>query len=526
MRIRQTLTAFAVSPLASSQPSHLLGSSFGVPDNDQAFNYIVVGGGTAGLTLATRLAEHARAYTGRSRTDWQPLIDWGYITTAQTACKCLGGSSARHYMAYQRGSEASYERWANAIGHQSFGLDRFLRFFEKSVNFAPPNMSLCFSNGIPEYDPQVMGNGTGPLSVTFSHYVQAFGTWATRGLQAIGIPIVKGFQSGSLMGQLYSMITIDAQRMSRASSETSFLRQTLAYSNFIVYQSTKGLPYQISARKEIILVAGVLGSLQLLLVSGVGPAADLQSLEIPVVAERHGVGQGMEDHIYYDPSYRVNAPIMSALRSPDFAARVAEEYSQNAAGVYTNRTTDVLAWEKIPQHLRSNFSNTTIAALAGYPDDWPEIEYLSLSAYLGYQQAPAHDDPNDGYNYASLAVALCTPRSKRNLTDLADIKVAIARFMRVRWFWLSAAMQSFVIGEEAFPGAHIASDAEIEYIFRRSFNTIYHGARTFNTEGRVISVKQLRVVDASAFPLLPRGHPQATVYALAEKIACAITGAC
>jgi choline dehydrogenase len=111
-------TALAVSTHAVPAVSHiqargLLGSSFGVPGNNATFDYIVVGGGTAGLTLATRLAEQQAGsvavieaggfyeidngnisqvpasdgtYTGRSKTDWQPLIDWGYISTPQAVC--------------------------------------------------------------------------------------------------------------------------------------------------------------------------------------------------------------------------------------------------------------------------------------------------------------------------------------------------------------------------------------------------------------------------------------------------------
>ena len=90
----------------------------------------------------------------------------------------------------QRGTTSSYQRWADAVGDQSYAFQRFLPFFEKSLKFTPLDQNLRFSNGTPEYDPNVLGNGSGPPSVTFSHYVQAFGTVATRGLLEIGIPII------------------------------------------------------------------------------------------------------------------------------------------------------------------------------------------------------------------------------------------------------------------------------------------------------------------------------------------------
>lgn len=464
-------------------------------------------------------------------------------------------------MAYQRGTKSSYQRWADAVGDQSYTFEGLLPFFEKSLKFTPPNMERRFLNGTPEFDPTVLGDGTGPLSLTFSNYVQAFATWATKGLEEIGFPIVKGFQSGFLSGQSYSMFTINATTMTRDSSETSFLRRGLAYSNYMVYQSTmakkilfdadtkatgvivdtQGAVYTLSAMKEVILAAGTFGSPQLLMVSGIGPAATLQQYGISVIADRPGVGQNMEDHVYFGPSYRVNGITLSSLSNPAIAAQAAKEFNENAAGLYANPTTDLLAWEKVPEPLRSNMSNSTLDALASYPADWPELEYLALGGYLGYQENMATADPNDGYNYASLGIALCTPRSKGNLTitsadsavpavinpnwltDRADVEVAIAGYKRARAFWQSKAMEPFVIGEEAFPGPQIQTDEEIEDIIRRSFNTIFHAACTcamgreddrnavVDNHSRVIGVQGLRVVDASAFPILPPGHPQSTV---------------
>ena len=464
-------------------------------------------------------------------------------------------------MAYQRGTRSTYQRWADAVGDSSYSFDQFLPFFEKSLKFTPPDNNLRFANGTPEYDDQVLGNGSGPLSLTFSHYVQAFGTWATRGLLEIGIPIIKNFQSGSLLGQSYSMFTINATDMTRDSSETSFLRRGLAYPNYKVYQSTlakkilfnadkkatgvvvntQGKEYTLTAAKEVIVTAGVFGSPQLLMVSGVGPAATLQQQGIPVIADRRGVGQNMQDHIYFGASSRVNAVTFSSLNDPAFAAEAAKDFNERAAGLYTNPTTDVLAWEKVPQPLRSTLSNSSQIKLAQFPEDWPELEYLSLGAYLGFQQNLATGDPKDGFNYASLAVSIVAPVSRGNLTiasadtadlaiispnwltDRTDVEVAVAGFKRMREFWRTPSMRSFALGEEAFPGLQIQSDAQIEDIIKKSLNTIYHAACTcsmgrpddpnavVDNHSKVIGVSGLRVVDASAFPILPPGHPQATV---------------
>ena len=467
-------------------------------------------------------------------------------------------------MCYHRGTVGSYQRWVDATGDSSFAFNKLLPFFEKSIKFTGPNMALRFANGTPQYDVSVMGNGSGPLSVTFSHYVQAFATWATKGLLELGFKIIPGFQSGRLMGQSYSMFTINATTMTRDSSETSFLQRSLAYDNYFLYPwtmakkivfdgnktamgvivNTAGAEYYLSARKEVILSAGVFGSPQLLLVSGVGSAATLRPLRIPVVADRPGVGQGMQDHIYFGPSYRVNAPTISALGYPDFAAQAAAEFNNHASGMYTNPVTDVLAWEKLPEPMRSkSLSNASRAALATYPADWPELEYLSLSVYLGWQTDSRRGDPHDGFNYASLAIALVAPQSRGNLTirsadtsdpplinpnflsSPVDVELAVAGYKRARQFWNTRAMKPFLVGKqpEAFPGANVTTDAEILDIIKRSYNTVYHAACTcamgkpndtmavVDPQGRVYGVRGLRIVDASIFPSLPPGHPMATV---------------
>lgn len=500
-------------------------------------------------------------------------------------------------MVYQRPTKASLQKWADEVGDQSYSWDQFLPYFEKSITFTPANMHKRSANSTPEYDVSVMGFGDGPLSVTYPNYIQAFGTWVTKGLEAIGLPVIPGFQSGTLMGQSYTMFTLNATTMTRDSSETSFLRRALAYPNYIVYTSTMGkkilfdddknaigvevdtlgTPYTLTAKREVIISGGAFASPQLLMVSGIGPASALQELNIPMVADRPGVGRNMQDHVYYGASYPVNAPTFSSLSDPAFAAEAARQYNEEQAGMYTDPTTDTIGWEKVPAKLRGRMSDATLAALATYPADWPELEYLSAAGYLGLQTnlAKAEGAPKDGRQYASMAIGLITPQSRGDvtlvssdnavlpvinpnfLTDRADVEVAVAGFKRMREFWQSEAVKPFLVGEEVFPGMGVETDAQIEDVLRRSFNTIYHAACTcamgrandsmavVDSQARVFGVQRLRVVDASSFPFLTPGHPQSVVCesclsgsdtgasandssidALAEKIACAISGLC
>ncbi len=475
-------------------------------------------------------------------------------------------------MVYQRGTVGSYQNWADAVGDQSYAWKNFLPYFQKSVTFTPPNTSLRFANSTPQYDAEAAAGGNkGPLGVSFSNYAQAFGTWATKGFEQIGIPEIRGFLSGKLNGQAVSTFTMNATTMQRDSSETSFLAQGLKNPGLKVHPQTlakqiifdgnkkatgvqvdtAGLSYILSANKEVILTAGVFGSPQLLMVSGVGPAATLQGLKIPIVADRPAVGQGMQDHLFYDIAYRVNGITVTELaNSPAFAAEQAKLYNGKAAGIYTSPNTDVIAWEKIPDPLRQNWSNETKSALAAYPADWPEVEYISISSYLGDMQDLRSPGPLDGFNYASLAAALVAPRSRGNLTITSadtsvaplinpnyltaqsDVDLVVASFKRIRQFYGTEAMQKFVIGDEYYPGKNVSTDKQIEDHIRKDFHTIWHATSTcamgrvndtkavVDTRARVIGVKGLRVVDAAAFPLLPPGHPMATVCEFSSSLVC------
>lgn len=465
-------------------------------------------------------------------------------------------------MAYQMGTTDSYNQWADAVGDNSYQLSQFDPYFKKSINFQSPRMTLRSSNSTPTYDKSSVSGTSGPLALSYPNYAQAFATWAVKGLQELGMAKIPGFLSGKLLGQSYVMTTIDSTTGIRSTSE-AFLQAALSYPEHTAYHRTMakkvlfdsskkatgvnvetgGLEYTLTAAKEVIVSGGFIGSPQLLQASGVGPADLLSKLNIPLIAARPGVGQGMQDHLYYTVSYRVNAPTLSKLYAdPAYAASQASAFASNGGGMYSNPVTEVIGWEKVPEPVRSaSYSHTTRSVLATYPADWPEVEYISASGFVGYQNSTPSPLGADGHNYASLAVVLITPRSRGSvnitsadtgvhpainpnfLADPVDVEVTLAGFKRARMFWETEAMAGFKIGDEYFPGNGTETDEEIKAFIREGFNTIFHGSCTcamgktsdpnavVDSEARVIGVKGLRVVDASAFPFLPPGHPQSTV---------------
>ncbi|KAH9875830.1 hypothetical protein IAQ61_003295 [Plenodomus lingam] len=583
----------------------LLGSSFGVPRN-ATYDYVVIGGGNSGLTVAARLAEdpavsvavveagsfyeiengnlsqipaYDTSWSGKDPNDVN-RVDWGFVTEPQKEMlnakvhyargKTLGGCTARNYMAYHRGTTGTYKMWADMVGDESYTFDNFGPYFEKSLNFTEPKGSRAL-NASAEVDIKTLGNGTGPLSITFSNYANAMSSWVQRGLADIGIHPQQGFTSGTLAGSSYVLENIDATLQTRESSETAYLQPALSKTGLMVFQSTLAkrilfdskkratgvllksdghVPYVLSARKEVIVSAGAFQSPQLLMVSGVGPKAALEEHGIPIVADRPGVGQNMWDHVIMGPSYRVNVITSSSLGDPAVLAEAERLYNEKQEGILTNSGGDFLAWEKIPAKLRSSFSNNTLAMLnASFPSDWPEVEYLSMSGFLGYQENYARDAPTDGFNYATVSTALVAPLSRgtvgirsadmvdapvidpRWLSHEADRALVVAGYKRVREMFATSTMQPVLIGPEYFPGANVTSDEDILHVIRQTMSTVYHAACTcamgrsndsnavVDNKARVLGVHGLRVVDAAAFPLLPPGHPVATIYALAEKIA-------
>jgi choline dehydrogenase len=391
-------------------------------------------------------------------------------------------------MGYLRGTKGSYQQWANMVGDNSYTYDNWLPYFKKSLNFTPPDMSKRALNATPQYDSGSLGRG-GPLSITFPNYAQAMSSWVQKGMQEVGIAVSNGITSGVLMGSSYVIATLQGDQK-RESSETAFLTPASSRSNLKIYTNTmakkvvfsgktaKGVlastgsqHYTLSAKREVILAAGAFQSPQLLMVSGVGPAATLSKYNIPVIADRPGVGQNLQDHILMGPSYRVNVITASAMADPAFAAQAANLFNTQQSGILTSPVGDFGGWEKLPSHLRSKLSSATRSVLNSLPSDWPEIEFLSMGGFLGYQENGSQ--PTDGYNYATLAIALEAPQSRGSvsissadtsdapvidpgwLTSPVDQEVALAGYKRVREIFATKAIAPALIGQEAFPGPQV-----------------------------------------------------------------------
>lgn len=308
--------------------------------------------------------------------------------------------------------------------------------------------------------------------------------------------------------------------------------------------------FGVHATREVIVSGGAFNSPQLLMVSGIGPRDQLTAQGIPVIVENKNVGQGMEDHVFVGPTFKVN-PATNTLTdlaaNPVYLAAQFANFSTNQLGLLTNPVADLLAWERIPP--------ATAAAIGAgilntYPSDWPHIEHFSGAGFVGNFQGLFQDNlarGADGSRFATILAAIVAPRSRGTVTlnsadtgdlpnidpkwlvDPVDQAAAVYGFKRAREFFSAQAMQPVLAEKnEYYPGAAVSTDAQILQHVKENLMTVWHASCTckmatrdqggvLDSKLQVYGTQGLRVIDASSFPMLPPGHPQSTCYMLAER---------
>ncbi|KAK3942480.1 GMC oxidoreductase [Diplogelasinospora grovesii] len=567
---------------SGAKRKRLPSSAYAVPGTNATYDYLVVGGGTAGLALASRLAESFRVAVIEaggfyeldngnasvvpyysltipslsSSPDYphQPLFDWDLVSQPQVGggnrrihyaqSKTLGGCSAHNTMAYLRSTRGTQDRWAQIAGDDSYKWDNMLPYYKKSVTLTPPNWqkrnmpNATFTYDTTAFNPA--GQGGGPVQISWANWVDPAATWLAKCLQGMGMPKSDvGFTSGTLSGfGAWTNTEIDPTTAER-SSATEYLKQAIENTEIMVYHqtqamkinfdntkrarsvlvSTMGLEYTLSASKEVIVSAGVYHSPQLLMVSGVGPKATLQKYNIPVVSDLP-VGQGLQDQIWFTVSSGITSPNAIQIASdPANREILLREYLDDQSGVLSSAG-GYLAFEKLPSEFRTAFSKRTASALAALPSDFPEIEYIvtGFPDGKGGSAGALTATILHPYSFGSVTISSGSMLDKPVfdmgwLTDSADTELALA---------------AFKLGPEIAPGSAVQSDADILDYIRKNCNQMWHPSGTCRMgkagDGKsIVDMTGLRVLDTSIFPFANPGHPTATLYALAEKLADDIT---
>jgi choline dehydrogenase len=499
----------------------------------EAFDYIVVGGGTAGCVLAARLSqdpgqrvlllEAGVAVTSAAMADpaawpmlWHTSVDWAYETVPQSGLddavlqwprgKVLGGSSGINGMMHFRGDRSSYDAW-EAAGATRWHYDALLPFFKRSERAHAGNPLYRGKDGPMRVGP---GTATDPLweacfeaAVTAGYPANEDDNGAVaEGTSWHEVNVVGGKRQSAADAYLVPA----AHRPNLAIVTAASARRLL-----IKHGNCQGVEYTAGgqlhtafADREVILTAGVIGTPQLLLLSGVGPGQQLHGLGIDVVADLPGVGANLHDHPKSQVVYTAARPVR-----PDPIAR------------------------KPLVLLRSDAQAA------------PDVEIIFIEFPIHPRWSPG---PEDGY---SVLFGLMTPASRGTLrlastdpdraplidpgylTDPSDITRMIKGLRAAREIGAARALAPFR-DKELFPGAGVDTDATCRAYLRSTITTFFHpvGTCKIGTDAmaavdpqlKVRGIGQLRIADASVMPSVPSGHTNAPVLALAERAASLLTG--
>lgn len=534
-------------------------------DFDSVFDFVVVGGGSAGSIVAARLADsgasvclleagpmddklwiHVPAGVAKVHTD--PEVTWNYeaagpagtgrLTSARHG-RVIGGSGSINGMILNRGAAADFDAWA-ALGNPGWRYAEVLPYFKR------------MEHRIGEGDDRYRGR-SGPLPVTDSDWRHPLADAFQQAAINSGLPRDPDLNGPHPDG--VCRVQLNLQRGRRVSSARAFLHPamrrhrksgTLAVRTGapvlrILFEGRRaaGVRYavqggerEVRARREVILCAGALASPKLLQVSGVGPAALLSGLGVPVLKALEGVGCNLQDHYHVRMSYGIrNALTINNLTSgPRFVGELLKGLA-GRPGLIRSSPLLMLATVRSAPELSAPdvtiiFSPGSFTAVSGRVTPLPGVSCIV------WQMRPS----SRGIVRARSADARELPDvDPRYLSAEQDGRVLVGGMRVLRRIFSSAPLSGYVIGENA-PGVAAASDESLLEFARNTGLTSFHFAGScrmgpagdanavVDAELKVHGLESLRVCDASVMPVIASGNTNASTMMIAEKASDLILG--
>ena len=527
------------------------------------YDYVIVGAGSAGCVLAARLSENPATRVllleagppddadeihipAAINLLFQSTYDWNYQTTPQERAagrsvywprgRTLGGSSSINAMIYIRGNRYDYDTWRDDYGCEGWGYTELLPYFLRAESN---------SRGASAFH-----GADGPLSVQDPKHKSALTSAFVDSAQQAGLEANDDFNGRKQDGVGFYQVTQRGGR--RWSAADAYLHPAADRPNLTVLTDTlvtgialaglravgvhylqRGVAETARAESEVILACGAIGSPQLLMLSGIGPADHLRSHDIAVMADLPGVGANLSDH-----------PMVAAMW-----------HTPKSRGLWEQAGARNLArW----QLMHSGPLTTNVAEAGGFSRSEeglpaPDIQWHALPT--PYQDGGLTDPSIRALSLLVTLVAVgsrgrirlrsADPRHKplidpAYLSHGPDIDPLVAGVQMAREFAAARPMAKICKSELA-PGDGVRTDTDIRDFIRHNLTTIYHPVGTcamggdsklaasrlasvVDPELRVRGIDGLRVVDASVMPTVPRGNTNAPTIAIAEKAADLIQG--
>jgi choline dehydrogenase len=522
-------------------------------------DYVVVGAGSAGCTVAARLSE-----TGASvilleagPSDWypmihipagmrsllrNPLVNWNYTTEPEKGSgerridwprgRTLGGSSSINGMLYVRGAPADFDGWAQ-MGCRGWSYDEVLPYFKKSEHY------------VQKGDGEVRGQG-GPLKVEDYRTILPLTHRFVEAAQQAGFPFNPDLNGKQRYGVGYSQMTRRGRW--RGSTAQTFLREARKRPNLRVETDAQGgrLTFEgrrctgvefirggnttrVRANREVIVSGGTINSPHILQISGIGPAAHLQSLGIPVVHDLPPVGANLIDHYVIRMVHRVHGAtsVNEIARLPRVLPEIAKFFLTGKGALTFGVTTAQLFCDS-----REGLASPDLQLLFT-PGSTNTLKFGQLDDKPAMSCVVCVVKPDSrGTIMAASADPFARPHIKPNyLTAHTDELALLGGARHVRRVFAQPALAQHSLGETS-PGPDIQSDADLLAYARRAGNTLYHPVGTcrmgedpravVDSRLRVRGIEGLRVIDASVMPTLTTGNTNAPTIMIGEKGAAMI----